>query len=117
MSAVLATTRVAVYRGTTKNALGDEVDNSDVPISPAMASLPASIIETTKNVQDPATGTWRKLPKLTCRMVNPSLDIREGDRVRDLRTGKVMTVDSVTRTSRSLAASAGLTLDLTDRAA
>lgn len=79
-------------------------------------NLPASVIERTKRVQDPASGIWRSIPYLKARMVNPSLDIRKGDRVRDLRTGKLMTVDSITRTSRSLAAAASLTLDLTDRA-
>lgn len=116
MSSVLATTKVAVYRATTQNALGDEVDNNDTPVSLSMAALPASIIERSKRVQDPASGIWRSIPVFKCRLVDPSLDIRKGDRVRDLRTGKLMTVDSITRTPRSLAGAASLTLDLTDRA-
>jgi hypothetical protein len=98
---------------------GDEVGPSVLETRAVLldyGSLPASVIERTKRVQDPASGVWRSIPYLKARMVNPSLDIRRGDRVRDLRTGKLMTVDSITRTSRSLAGAASLTLDLTDRA-
>lgn len=116
MSAGLATTRLAVYRGVTTNALGDEVDDNDTPVV-GLERIPASLIETTKRVQDPASGIWRTVPKLTASPTNPAVDVRKGDRVRDLSTGIVMTVDSLTRVARSLAGAASLTLDLTDRAA
>lgn len=114
MSAVLATTKLAVYRGVTEDALGDEVDDNENP-ELGLESIAASVIEKTKQVQDPASGTWRTIPYLKARLVNPKLDVRRGDRVRDLSTGTLMTVDSITRTSRSLAGAASLTLDLTDR--
>lgn len=116
MSAVLATTRLAVYRGTTTSPLGDEVDDNTTPVA-GLERIGASLIERTKRVQDPASGIWRSVPYLKARLVNPSLDVRKGDRVRDLSTGKLMTVDSLTGTPRSLAGAATLTLDLADRAA
>lgn len=116
MSAGLATTRLAVYRGTTEDALGDTVDDNVTPVE-GLERVAASLIERTKRVQDPASGIWRVIPYLKARISNPSHDIVEGDRVRDLRTNKLMTVDSITRTPRSLAGAATLTLDLTDRAA
>lgn len=115
MSAVLATTRLAVYRAVTTSPLGDEVDDNTTPVI-GLERVGASVIERSKRVQDPASGIWRTVPYLRARLVNPSLDVREGDRVRDLSTGKLLTVDSLTRTSRSLAGAASLTLDLTDRA-
>lgn len=116
MSAGLATTRLAVYRETTTNAMRDEVDDNTAPVI-GLERVAASVIERTKRVQDPASGIWRTIPYLRARPINPAVDIRQGDRVKDLRTGKFMTVDSITRTSRSLAGAATLTLDLTDRAA
>jgi hypothetical protein len=116
MSAGLATTRLAVYRAVTTSPLGDEVDDNSTPVI-GLESLGASVIERSKRVQDPASGVWRSVPYLKARLVNPSLDVRKGDRVRDLSTGVVMTVDSLTRVPRSLAGGASLTLDLTDRAA
>lgn len=116
MSAVLATTRLAVYRAVTTSPLGDEVDDNTTPVV-GLERVGASCIERSKRVQDPATGIWRSIPYLKARLVNPKLDVREGDRVRDLSTGELMTVDSVTRTARSLAGAASLTLDLTNRAA
>lgn len=116
MSSVLATTRLAVYRAVTVDALGDEVDDNTTPVV-GLERVGASCIQKSKRVQDPASGMWRTIPYVRARLVNPSLDVREGDRVRDLSTGSLMTVDSLVRTSRSLAGSASLTLDLTDRAA
>ena len=116
MSAVLATTKLAVYRGTTESPLGDEVDDNSTPVV-GLEALGASLIERTKRVQDPASGTWREVPYLKARLVNPAADVRRGDRVRDLGTGRLMTVDSITRVPRSMAGAASLSLDLTDRAA
>lgn len=116
MSAVLATTRLAVYRGTHEDALGDIVDDNETPVV-GLERIGASCIQTSKRVQDPASGIWRTIPYVKARLVNPALDVRKGDRVRDLSDGAIMTVDSLTRTSRSLAGAASLTLDLTDRAA
>lgn len=116
MSAGLATTRVAVYRGTTTNGLGDEVDNVTDPVE-GLERVAVSVTERTKRVEDPASGNWRSIPYLKARVIKPTLDIRKGDVVRDLRDDKIMTVDSITRTARSIAGAATLTLDLTDRAA
>lgn len=116
MSAGLATTTLAVYRALTTSPLGDEVDDNSAPVV-GLENIAASVIERSKRVQDPASGLWRTVPYLKARLVDPSLDVHVGDRVRDLGTGKLMTVDSLTRTSRSLAGSSALTLDLTDRAA
>lgn len=115
MSSVLATTKLAAYREVGQSPLGDEVDDNTTPVE-GLESFGASLIEKTKRVEDPSTGTWRSIPYLKARLVNPTLDVRMGDRVRDLSTGKLMTVDSIRKVSRSLAGAASLTLDLTDRA-
>lgn len=115
MSAGLATTKLAVYRAVTTSPLGDETDDNTTAVV-GLEAVKVSLIERTKRVQDPASGLWRSIPYLKARLVNPALDVRKGDRVRDLRTGKLMTVDSLTGTPRSLAGAATLTLDLTDRA-
>jgi hypothetical protein len=107
----LATTRIAVLRGTTTNDLGDEVDSTE-PVD-GLGDVPASLIEKSKGVQDEASGTWRSVRYLKCR-VSPRLDIREGDRIRDNRTGNIYFIDELTRTPRGIAGAGTLSLDLTD---
>lgn len=114
MSAGLATTKLAFFRGTTTNDLGDEVDNNSTPVV-GLEARAATVIDTSKRVQDPASGLWRTVRYKRARMTNPNLDVHEGDRVIDLTTDALLTVDDITRTPRTLAGGATLTLDLTDR--
>lgn len=123
----LATTRIAVLRGTGESPLGDEVDdNSDARIVPALASIPASIIERPKGVWDAATSTRRTVRVITCRIpthvAHPATGVRtpvaleDDDRIKDLGTGRIYSLTESTHTPRSLAGMSSLTLDLKDTA-
>lgn len=107
----LATGRVSVLRGTEENDLGDEVDSAD-PVE-GMAGIPASVIEKSKSVMDEASGMWRSVRYLKCRL-SPRYDIQPGDRIRDDATGNVYFIDEMTCTPRSISGAATLSLDLTD---
>lgn len=108
----LANTRVAVLRGETLNALGDVVDSNGAPVV-GYEDLPASLIETSKAVFDPSTGTRRTVRVVTCRL-NPVVVIVEGDRIRDNQTGTIYAVSEWTRAPRALGTLSSLTLDLED---
>lgn len=123
-----ANTRVAILRGTTTTALGDEADdNSAGAVVPALADMHASLIERGRSVYDPASGTRRTVRVITCRVPvsTPHPDtgeptpvaILEGDRVRDNRTGRIYAFTEGVSVPRSLAGQSSLTLDLKDTAA
>lgn len=108
----LATTRAAILRGTTKDPLGDEGDaNSGSPVA-GYADLPASIIEKTRQVFDPASGQ-RRTVRYTVGRIRSDVLLREGDRLRDNRTGKVYNINETVTVPRGLSGQASLTLDLT----
>lgn len=108
---MLATTTAAIYRGTKPNGLGDDVDDNTTPVV-GLESFPASIIERSRRVQDPASGIWRSVRYSAGRPLDPSLDIRDGDRLKDLTTGDIYAIDEITRTPRTLGGGATLLLDL-----
>lgn len=110
-SSVIASTRAAIYRGTTPNGLGDDVDNNTTPVV-GLESFPVSIIEKSRRVQDPASGLWRTVRYSAGRPLDPSLVILDGDRLKDLTTGDIYAIDEITRTPRTIAGGAGLLLDL-----
>lgn len=108
----LATTRVAVLRGKTTNSLGDPVDDmTDGAIVAGYESLPASLIETSKDVFDPATGTRRTVRVVTARL-RPTVATVEGDRIKDLGTGIIYAIGEKVAVARSLSGMSSLTLDL-----
>lgn len=109
----LATTRVSVLRGTTTDVFGDEIDASTVRAS----GIPASLIEASRQAQQPVTGTPRIIRSHVCR-VPPGTDVTEDDRIRDDMTSEVYIVVSVTRNANPVMAQP-LRLDLkrTGRAA
>lgn len=124
----LATTRVAVLRGTAETALGDEVDANDAGnVVAALADIPASLIERSRSAYDPASGERRTVRVITCRIptyvAHPSTGVRtavvleDDDRIKDTRTGRVYALKSTLYTPRSLAGMSSLTLDLRDTAA
>lgn len=125
----LATTRVAVLRGTSESPLGDEVDSNDPVVNAVagLASIPASLIERSKAVYDPASGQRRTVRVVTCRLpvavAHPETGVRvpvaleADDRIVDLTTGRIYAFDDSTHVPRSLAGQASLTLDLRDTAA
>lgn len=123
MSTFLATTRVALLRGSTENALGDEIDDvGDGAIVDGLGDIPASLIEKSKRVQDPSTGTWRTVRYLRCQLPvsvgHPTTgaplatSVQNGDRIRDNRTGYVYAIDERVQVSRTIAGTSSLTLDL-----
>lgn len=107
----LATTRGAILRGTTTDALGDEIDaNGGTPLI-GFVDMPVGLVETSKDVYVPATGTRRTVRKLIAR-VDPRYVPLEGDRLRDNRTGTIYAIDEHVAVPRSLAGQSSLTLDL-----
>jgi hypothetical protein len=87
-----ATTTVSVLRGTAVDEYGDELDTDTV----AASGIRASIIERSVRDIDPSSGDARTLRRVTGRVAS-DVDIRDGDRIRDDRTGVVYAVG--TRTS------------------
>lgn len=107
---VAATTRIAVMRGTFADDFGDELDAWDSgavdpaqrpeTITPA-AGIAASLVQRTRVVFDPASGEARTVTTHTCRCA-ALVEVRDGDRIRDLRDGKVYAVDGAVAESRTI---------------
>lgn len=123
----MATTRVAVLRGTTSNALGDEVEtNTGGAVVDGLSDIPASLIERSKGVYDPATNTRRTVRVITCRLAvsvgHPTtgaivpVALLEGDRIKDNVTGRIYALSEKTAVPRALSGQSSLTLDLKDTA-
>ena len=106
----LATTRGALLRGSTVDH-GDVIDdNGGAPVV-GFADFPVGLIETSKAVYDPATGTRRTVRVYKAR-VPSNMTLEEGDRLRDNRTGSIYAIDEFVHVPRSIAGQASLTLDL-----
>lgn len=99
-----------MLRGTTTDVFGQVVDD-DTAIAPGLGDIAASIIETSKEVFDPADQTLRTVRKLTGR-IQGDVALLEGDRIKDLRTGEVYIVDEDTRAPRSISGRSSVTLSL-----
>lgn len=90
----LATTTIAVLRGTTTNDYGDEVDAS----TEVSTGIPASILEQrrlTTTTDDPQP---RAVVFYTGRVLS-TVDVRVGDRIKDETTDQIYIVDDFTRVS------------------
>ena len=107
---MIATTRGALYRGTTEDEYGDEIDNNATPVE-GFEDFPVSIIETDANVFDQASSTWRTVTKLTGR-VSTRIPIDDGDRIKDLRDGAIYTVDDFTSTPRGISGRSSVSMKL-----
>lgn len=107
----MATTRAALVRGTTINALEDEVDDNATPVE-GFDDFAAAITETSRAVYDPASGERRTVRVVTGR-VPANLPVQDGDRIRDNRTGTIYPIGEFTLVPRSVAGQSSLTLDLT----
>lgn len=110
---MIATTRAVILRGQAVDALGDEVDDNLSPVGP---EFPISLVERSKNVQDPESGTWRAVAYVEGIVVK-RLALLDGDRLRDVRTGVVYAIREATFTPRSLAGLSSTTLDLRQQGA
>lgn len=87
-----ATTTMTVLRGTTTDGFGDEVDLD----TPVYTGLPFSLIEQSRRVSDPATGTPR-IVRVVYGRTNAGTDLLTADRLRDERTGSVYVINAVTQ--------------------
>lgn len=87
-----ATTRVSVYRGTTTNDYGDEVDTDTTPV---YVNVPASLIAQTRTQRNPSSGEVRVTHVVKCRIPR-NRAVQKGDRVKDERTGQVYLLEDVT---------------------
>ncbi len=87
-----ATTTVAILRGTTPDDLGDVYESTKA----VYTGVPASILEQRRLVTTESDPQPRAVVFYTGR-VSASVDVTDGDRVRDERTGAVYVVDSAHR--------------------
>lgn len=110
MTGVFATTRVEVTRGTTQNAIGDDVD-STTPVA-GLLEVPIGITERSRKVFSQESDEVRTVRYVVGRIQNGNTDIRKGDRLRDLRTDRVYYVEEVTGGERTIAGTSPLSLDL-----
>jgi hypothetical protein len=106
----LATTRGAVLRGSTTDALGDEVAGDIV--APGLDDFALGLIERSRQEFDPASGARRTIVYFVGR-VPSNLQLEDDDLIRDNRTGKVYAVDGEPKsTPRGISGMASLTLTL-----
>lgn len=90
MSAV-ANTYISIYRGTTTDAEGDEVETD----TPLYTRIPASLIEgRPRQVESGTSGTPRVVRVATLRVVRTT-DVKRNDRIKDEATGQFWRIDAV----------------------
>jgi len=108
---IVATTRAALLRGSNApDSLGDETDNNTAPVA-GFEDFPISIIERDGTEFDQASATWRSVRKLIGR-VPANVPVDEGDRIKDLRDGKIYALDNFRRTARGLSGRSSVTIRL-----
>lgn len=105
----VATTRAALLRGTTTDALGDEVDGATVVVG--FENFPMSIIEREAREYDPDSNTWRTVRKLVGR-TSARITPVPGDRIKDHRDGVIYSIGEITRTARGLSGRSSVTMGL-----
>lgn len=106
---IVATTRAALLRGSSTDGLGDEVDTA-TPVA-GFEDFAVSIIEKDATEFDQASATWRSVQKLIGRAA-ADVPVDEGDRIKDLRDGRIYAVDNVRRTPRSISGRSSVTMKL-----
>ncbi len=87
----LANTTVSILRGSQVDEYGDEVDADTV----VQTGIRASLLERTVTDLDRNTGGTRQQRRVTGRVAT-NVDVREGDRIRDERTGAIYAIDTLT---------------------
>lgn len=105
----IATTRAALLRGTTADALGDEID--DATVVAGFENFPMSIIEREAREFDPDSNTWRTVRKLVGR-TSARITPAPGDRIKDHRDGVIYSIGEITRTARGLSGRSSVTMGL-----
>ena len=107
MGAETANTSATIFRGTTSNWAGDEIDNN----VPLIASLPITLIETGKNVQDPSTPTPRTVREIYAN-VPEWAGVVNTDRLMDESTGDIYMIIAVTKPATIIGAPVDTVLQL-----
>lgn len=95
----LATTTISVLGGSSTDEFGDETDGTTV----LAASVPASLVESTRTAMEPVTGTPRIIRTHICRLP-PGTAVDETNRIRDEITGETYIVVSATRNANPVIA-------------
>lgn len=106
MPVAIATTTVAVLRGTTTDSYDDEADVA----TPVYTRIPASLTEQSRRVTTRDDPTPRIVRYAVAR-VAAGTDVTDQDRIRDERTGAVYIIDAVSSMANP-ALTADLRLDL-----
>lgn len=83
---------ISIYRGTTVNQFGDQVDAN----TPFLEHLPATLVETGRKTQDPSSPTPRTIRDIVLHVPGWA-GLTTGDRVLDESTGDIYMVITVTR--------------------
>lgn len=106
---IVATTRAALLRGETTDALGDEIDA--LAVVEGCDDFPVSIIERSRREFDEASNTWRTVRYYAgrCPITVPA---KAGDTIRDNRDAKLYVVSEVERMARGLSGRASVTLTM-----
>jgi hypothetical protein len=102
----LATTTLTVYRGSSTNAWGDEIDTNTA----VHTGIPASLVEQSRRVTTRDDPTPR-IVRYAVGRVTAGTDITDQDRIKDERTGAIYIVDAVS-SMNSAAVAADLRLDM-----
>jgi hypothetical protein len=104
----IATTRAKIATGESEDDYGNPVV---APLDPAAKAHPMSIIEKTKTIMDPTTGE-RRTVRYAIGRIKAGVPISDGDRIHDMRTGRVYVVDEMTDNPRTIAGFSDVRLDL-----
>jgi hypothetical protein len=122
---MIATTRGALFRGTTQDEFGDAVDDNSpeaipyvevegddgLPVRRPFDDFPVSIIERSRQEFDEASNAWRSVRFFVGR-IPPHVPAKAGDRIRDNRSGAFFIVDEVESMARGLSGRASVTLKM-----
>lgn len=106
---IVATTRAALLRGSSTDDLGDEVDTA-TPVE-GFEDFAVSIVEKDATEFDQASNAWRTVQRLIGRAA-ANVPVDEGDRLKDLRDGRIYAVDNVRRTPRGISGRSSVTMKL-----
>lgn len=108
---MIANTWLTVIRGVERDAFEDFSDTAQEAGTDAQTRFPASLVEVSRSISDPASGTPRVVRSTIARPLMP-VDVTEDDRLRDERTGRVYAVTAVTQPT-AIGFTPGPRLDLT----
>lgn len=106
---IVATTRAALLRGSSTDGLGDEVDTATPVVG--FEDFAVSIVEKDATEFDQASNAWRTVQRLIGRAA-ANVPVDEGDRIKDLRDGRIYAVDNVRRTPRGISGRSSVTMKL-----